>query len=500
MPPLQLDEGGYALALVLPSIFERVERIEGSPLDVALREYVAALSGFEGARLDALLGRLGFDGRPPRTLQQVADVLNLSRERVRQLQTRVTDERPSHPIFMPSLDRALQLVTETAPTGSDEAALLLQARSVARVPFHPASVLAAAQFCGRSDTFEIERTPKGDRVVTSPMLASAAQITLAASRQSDSFGASNLAELASALRDQEVEVSEEQTREVMRLYSNALFLNDDWFWVPNRSSKRNRLYNVARKILSVVSPLDVAPIRDGARRSYRFREVALIPPRSVMRAFFQAHPAFAVEADGRVRAIDPLDYRRELAKTEQILVEVLRSSPTGVLDRSSFQEACETRGMNANTFSVYSTYSPVLEHLGTDIWALRGVQVDPTAVNALRHANAAKPHERVVADYGWNDEGALWVAARVPRRHNSLVIGFPSSIAHYVAERRFSARADDGSAAGTIAVNEDGTSWGYGPFLARRGADEGDVLLIAFDLAAEEVVLKLGDLQLLEDA
>lgn len=492
-------EGWSALAPVLPAIFERIARIERCPLDVALREYVSALGGLEGARLDALLGRMGLDGQPPRTLQQVADVLNVSRERVRQLQTRVTEQLPSHPVFMPALDRALELVAEAAPAGADATARLLQARGISRVPFHPASVLAAAGLCGRPDTFEIERTPKGERVVTSPMLASAAQITLVASRQSDSFGASNLAELVSALIDQGMNMPEEQAREVLNEYSNAEFLVDDWFWMPNRSPNRNRLYNVSRRILGVASPLDVATIRDGARRSYRFREVALIPPRSVMTAFYQAHAAFAVDADGRVRPAGPLDYRRELGKTEQIFVDVLRSSPTGVLDRASFQEACEARGMNRNTFSVYTTYSPVLEHLGTDIWSLRGIHVSPVAVDALRQANAARPRERVVEDYGWNREGALWVAARVPRRHGSVVIGIPSSIAHYVAERRFVARAEDGSSAGMIAVNESGTSWGYGPFLARRGADEGDVLLIEFHLAAGDVILKLGDVQLLED-
>jgi hypothetical protein len=338
--------------------------------------------------------------------------------------------------------------------------------------------------------------------VTTPMLASASQIILVASRQSDSFGASNLAEVSSALEGQYSVAtwSEDQIREVLEHYSNADFLSDEWFWLPNKSHSRNRLYNVTRRILSVASPLDVTTIRDGARRSYRFREVTLIPPRTIMKAFFCAHPAFVLDQDDRVRPADPLDYRKELGRTEQIFVDVLRSSPTGVLDRASFQEACEARGMNTNTFSVYSTYSPVLEHLGTDIWALRGIEVSPAAVDALRQANAARPRERVIEDYGWNREGALWVAASLPKRHASPVIGMPSSIRHYVSDRRFEARAEDGSAAGTIAVNEDGTSWGYGPFLARRGADEGDILVIEFHLATEEVILKLGGLRLLEDA
>lgn len=497
--PFVTNEATFSLFKSLPALFERVEEIERCPLDLAMREYVAALSGFKDLRLDAVLARLGLDGKPPRTLQEAADMVNLSRERVRQIQTRLMERLPSHRVLMPALDLALEHVAAAAPATDEDVTALLQSEGITKGPFQPASLLAAARFCARSQTFELERTPRGDRVVTSPMLASAALITLAASRQSDSYGASNLAELVSALEDQELAISEEQARQVLELYSDAEFLTPDWFWMPNRRPDRNRLYNVSRRILSVASPLDVSTIRDGAKRVYRFREVALIPPRSVMTAFYRSHPAFAVDDDSRIRPVQPLDYRSELGKTEQIFVDVLRSAATGVLDRASFQDGCEARGMNTNTFSVYSTYSPVVEHLGTDIWALRGIQVSPAAVDALQQANAARPRERVIEDYGWNEDGALWVAARVPRRLGSVVIGIPSSIAHYVAERRFPARADDGSEAGTIAVSDGGTSWGYGPFLRRRGADEGDTLSIQFDLAAGEAVLKLGDPHHLDD-
>ena len=83
----------------------------------------------------------------------------------------------------------------------------------------------------------------------------------------------------------------------------------------------------------------------------------------------------------------PLDYRKELGETDRILVEVLRSSPAGVMDRVSFAIGCLARGMNENTFSIYSSYSCILEHLGIGIWKLRGVAVDPAAVEAVRIAN-----------------------------------------------------------------------------------------------------------------
>src|SRR5439155_6746259 len=120
----------------------------------------------------------------------------------------------------------------------------------------------------------------------------------------------------------------------------------------------------------------------------------IVPPRNVLEAFYQAHPEFQVDHTGRVISFELLDYRTELGQTEQVIVNVLRSSPACVLDRASLIKACQQRGINENTLSIFMTYSPVLEHLGIDLWTLRGVKVDPAAVEALRIANAEKPREK----------------------------------------------------------------------------------------------------------
>ena len=67
----------------------------------------------------------------------------------------------------------------------------------------------------------------------------------------------------------------------------------------------------------------------------------------------------------------------------------------------------------------------------------------------------------------------------------------PAAIARLVAGKRFGAKSEDGSSAGTIALNDAGMSWGYLPFLSRSGADNGDILLVTFDLAQEEATLAL---------
>ena len=45
---------------------------------------------------------------------------------------------------------------------------------------------------------------------------------------------------------------------------------------------------------------------------------------------------------------------------------------------------------------------------------------------------------------------------------------------------------------------EDGQVWGYSPFLARSGADEGDILIVEFDLTANTAILQLGDNEIQE--
>jgi hypothetical protein len=251
----------------------------------------------------------------------------------------------------------------------------------------------------------------------------------------------------------------------------------------------------------------VTAIREGLRRGYRWRSSQkprkcdlIVPPRSVLRQFFSVHPEFEINELDQVTPVMPLDYRMELPATEQILVDVIRSSPTCVLDRSSCALRCIDRGMNQHTFSVYLTYSAVMAHVSTDIWTLRGLQVDPAAVEALRAANAEQPREKRVLDYGWTPEGRLWVGVRLPDLTSlaGFTFGVPAVIRHFIAGREFPALSENRAPSGIVRVNQEGLSWGYGPFLARSGADEGDILIVEFDLAEPTALLRLGDDEVLE--
>jgi len=214
-----------------------------------------------------------------------------------------------------------------------------------------------------------------------PSVLSAPQIVQLTARRADSFGAASVAVLA-----EEAGLEETEARDALVLHG-AEFLDAEWLWLPG--ARRNRLVTLARRILSVASPLDVAIVRAGVRRTYPSRRVGLVPPAEVVAALFRAHPAFAVDHLGRVAPEAELDYRAELGENDRLFVEVLRASWTGVLDRDSLREACAGRGMSARTFAACAAHSPVLDHPADDIWCLIGTRVSPITAAALRHAKAA---------------------------------------------------------------------------------------------------------------
>jgi hypothetical protein len=162
-------------------------------------------------------------------------------------------------------------------------------------------------------------------------------------------------------------------------------------------------------------------------------------------------------------------------------------------------EACIARGVNENTLSMYTTYSPILEHLSIDIWKLRGVIVDPTAVEALREQNQLRVRETRLLEYGWTPEGKLWVAWNIPSMLSGVVFGVPGAVRRYLVNQKFTANAKESARpCGQVSINEQGSSYGYTSFFRYAGADIGDVLLAEFDLAQYTVELAIADVEILE--
>jgi hypothetical protein len=126
---------------------------------------------------------------------------------------------------------------------------------------------------------------------------------------------------------------------------------------------------------------------------------------------------------------------------------------------------------------------------------------DPATVEAVRQQNHLRPRERRLLDFGWNAEGKLWIAWRLPESRSSLVFGIPGAVRRYLDDRRFVASAKDaGRTLSHISINEKGAAYGWGPILRYLGADGGDTMLAEFDLTSSLVVVSFADDSLLDES
>lgn len=492
----------------LPAVRMRVVAIAARSLEDSLMDFLSMVLEADGQRLEAVAARLGWRGEEPKTLQECGEQLGVTRERIRQIEQRFVQSLPPHLVLMPKLDEALVVLERAGILPLDEAAALLASEGVSKRPFSPVSLLEAARILGREAGLAIRRIRRQRVLAPASHADRLGKVVRLARSLAGQSGVGNVLQVVDGLAlapdpakpQGDVQLGEDDVRAILRGEKACEFLDEDWFWFTDIPAGRNRLENLVRKMLSVAAPQAISSLREGVRRQFLYRSITnaryrslAVPPMAVLTAFLRRHPEFRVDGDS-VASIVPLDYREMLGEAEKVLTDVLRASATGVLDRRTFSESAMARGLNVHTLAVYLTYSPVLEHLGLDLWKLRGVHVDPASVQAVREQNQLRPRENRLLDFGWSPEGLLWIAWRVPILTSGFIFGIPGAVRRYLHGVEFRAVTKDGQrGCGQVTVSERGQSYGYNRFIRLVGADTGDTLLAEFDLTGKVVLLSLAD-------
>ncbi len=489
----------------LSDIKTRIKQIEMLTLEDLLSQYLRACTGFTGQRLDAMLARLGWAGSPPTTLEEAGRLLGVTRERLRQIEQKVRNKLPSSPVLVPGLSKAITVLVDVIPIEVEKAAAILAEKGLSKSEFHPESLLAAASDLGFDPPFAISTVGSLQMVTRSAYPEHTRLILSIGRKKSGASGVASVVDVAAKVAQVTNGLcSPEEVQKTLEASANFGHLTGPWYWAKDISERRNRLVNICRKMLSATSPISISRLREGVKREYMFRNITSsgrydlrVPPTEVMRAFLTAHPEFVVEQDVARPAV-PLDYRRELGEADSVFVDVLRSNPSAVLDRASIVSECMRRGLNPASINAALTYSCIVEHVDTNIWALRGADVNPAAVEALRKANALRPKEVRIRNYGWTADGRLWIAAVVPPATQAAVIGCPAGSREYLAGRKFVAAMPDGTPCGTLGVTKDGVAYGFATFQRLSGCDPGDVVVVEFNLEASTATLILGNDELLD--
>ena len=176
-----------------------------------------------------IVSHLGWDGKPPGTLEAVGEAHNMTRERVRQICARIEKVRSSKP-FVPALDRALKAVARAAPTLAEEVEAQLSYSRLTRTGFCVEALVAAARELGREPRFTVEML-HGHRVVvpanSGGFLDRIDHVARGAIRH---WGVATVEDVAAA-----TETAVSLTQKLLPLLPGFKWLDQasGWFWIEN---------------------------------------------------------------------------------------------------------------------------------------------------------------------------------------------------------------------------------------------------------------------------
>lgn len=473
-------------ALILRSLLDLIEGIRAAcrmTLEDELWDVAHEVGDERDRRI--IVRRLGWEGGPAKTLEAIGQRYGITRERVRQICTRVKDVQKAD-AFVPVLDRVVAIVEAATPGIADNVEKELLRADLTRRIFNLDTLREISKGFGRKPRFAIE-TLHGQRfVIPSTHGALLHGICDKATASVRRWGVANIEDIAAATN-----ASSSTVRQLLPLMPQFKWLDQPsgWFWIPD--VPRNSLLTPIRKILAVSPNIDISELRAGVSRPHRRKGFA--PPRRVLLELCRQLSWCRVDGN-RVSTRESQDPNQVLSDSERILFEVLKVHGP-VLQRTEFEKLCLEAGINRHSFWIFLSYCPIITRYACGVYGLRGADIPAGLVERLIPKRPRK--WKVLVDYGWTKDRSLSVVYRISAGILSNgVISVPASLKTFV-HGKFTLVTADNAPAGTLVV-KDNTAWGLGPLFRRRGGEVGDYLSLLFKLSERVAVAQIGDASLAE--
>ncbi|MCK9893122.1 hypothetical protein MXD62_17040 [Frankia sp. Mgl5] len=444
------------------------------------------------AVINGLAARYGLLGKPPATLEETGLAMGVTRERARQIQKQ---HKVLYGLYLwwPQLDAALELARRQAPCTELALADELLRRGVTTTRYSLDSLRACAEFAGRPFDLDL----RAGVVTNDPDTLTA--VYRATRRLTERQGLATLLQVSDEALDAGVVVTEDDVRPLLAASESVVWLDEDH--VTWGSSVRNRLVNTLRTLLSVHQPVDLPSARRAVENFWTYRnsgrtadQADLVAPTITgLRAFCEWHDQFAVD-DNELSATVPLDHNAELGVEAALLVELIRMSPNGVLDRTSLMETAEAFGMNLSTVSVYLTFHPAFVQLDRNAWTVRGTQVASAVVATVQSQARARSltenrHFRAGTTPNGRPSVTLAVTSNFKLTGVLLRRWFPAG----TPSTRFELIDGRGEPCGTAVYNDEtGFTHGFGTYVRRFGLRVGEYVYMCADLEEETVSMTHG--------
>lgn len=341
-------------------VFTNEERRLGmTTLEQELAEVLDA-ARLDGRQARVVARRLGWDGHGQTTLAAAGGAEGYTRERVRQLESRLRRHLARGATPLPLTEAALGVVRAAAPSPRPDIAQTLFERGLSARPFDPAGVITAAELGGLSvDVLALNGlVVRRDGAAVPEQAMSLARALVARN------GATSVSELTRLAGGRLPAAS---LRRLLEHSGEVTWLDQrrEWLVVPAKSSRAG---TGLRKMLSIARSLSLADVDEGLRRSAR----PVVLPRSILRAMCETFDWIAVDRrSDAVTATVPLDPARTLSPLERELVRIFRTDGPVLAFARAVQLASDA-GINPTSAGLYLTRTPVLQTVARGRYAVRG--------------------------------------------------------------------------------------------------------------------------------
>jgi hypothetical protein len=444
------------------------------------------------AVINGLAARYGLLGQPPATLEEAGRAMGVTRERARQIQKK-HEALHGLNLWWPQLDAALELARRQAPCAELALADELLHRGLTTNRYSLDSLRACAEFAGRQFDLDVK-----DGVITDDPDTLTA-VYRATRRLAERQGLATLLQVSDEALDAGFVVAEDDVRALLTASESVVWLDESH--VTWRSSVRNRLVNTLRKLLSVHQPVDLSSARRAVENFWAYRNAGrtaeqadlVAPTLNGLRTFCEWHDQFAV-GDDELSATVPLDLHAELGVEAALLVELIRMSPNGVLDRTSLMESAEAFGMNLSTASLYLTFHPAFLQLDRNAWTVRGTQVASDVIATVQaQARARSLTENRDFRTGATPNGRPSVMLAVTSNFRLTGVLLRRWLPHGTPSTRFELTDGRGEPCGTAVYNDEtGFTHGFGTYVRRFGLHVGEYVYICADPDEETATVTHG--------
>jgi|GEM_PF-1339905 len=462
------------------------ESVKYDVLEDELRAAVQKVCNDRNA--DVLLKLWGWGGKAPRTLESVGREFEITRERVRQIQKKALNRLAKHDLHCTLLQEALEKLYESAPDLEASLGKVLHQSGISSADFHPQGIRVAAGVFGLDWPFATLTIGRRKIIALEDDAPKYRQAILLVGRKTSERGCVNIATLLSELDLSEADIP--KLRRVLQAVPESRWLDSQHEWLYSVRSSRNRLANLCSKVLGVAPRIHISELRHAVSKS---RRLAMCPPQRILEKFVMSKGLASV-LDSIVSAKPGAGVPLPEESKEAVMLRVLDEYGP-VMDGEDFEEKCIEAGMNAITYYLYRSRSPVICALGKGVYCKVGADVPPGTVEQIV-ANRRTPQR--IADHGWTSDGRLWFGNSLTRQVITAgSICVPTFVSELV-QGNWRVLLPDGSESEEVTCR-DSFVWSFRkPFIV-LGAEPGDLAAFEFDLKARKLWVSVGGPSLFEE-